>query len=188
MKRVIKSTSKKSYKKSRFIASLFFIILLTGCEGSNSRSELEVFVNQTKMSAKNKEVEPIPAESPELDIRYKGLVKRSPFVTAEDYVSNQVEGASGVNKPDIARAKEVLEHFDLQELTMVGSLKKNDGTYWALVKDNNNMIYKVKPGNYLGKNFGKIVKITDQNIELNEYMTNSFGGWRTKTVIMTLQE
>lgn len=69
---------------------------------------------------------------------------------------------------------------------MVGSLKSEDGTYWALIKDNNNMIYKVKNGNYIGKNFGKITKVSSEGIELEEIISDSLGSWKSNSIFMKL--
>lgn len=168
-------------------AGLVLIILLlsTGCDSSNSYTELEQYVTQIKLGGSNK-AEPLPDDLVELDYRYLGHGKRSPFVTPRQYVMSQVEDNSEKNQPAIDRPKEILEEYDLSELKMVGSLQKNDGSYWGLVKDKNDIVHKVKVGNFLGKNYGEIVNVSDNEIEVKESVSNSYGGWIRNTVIIEL--
>lgn len=172
--------------KSGFkIVSFVMILFLYGCEVSTERSELEEFINNTKKMAKQK-IDELPEEKESIIYNYIGLNNRSPFQTSEDYIRGQMEHVDGANKPDIGRKKEILEGFDLNDLTMVGSLKSEDGTYWALIKDSNSMIYKVKPGNYIGRNFGKITNVSAEGIEIDELVSDSLGTWKTNNVLMKL--
>lgn len=82
-------------------------------------------------------------------------------------------------KPDYDRPREYLENYSLDSLTMVGTLKKR-GEMWALIVDRSGIIHKVKEGNYLGQNSGKIIKITENNIDLDEIIPNEQSGWVTR--------
>lgn len=67
---------------------------------------------------------------------------------------------------------------------MVGYLDKASGPS-ALLRVNN-LIYPVKIGNYLGMNYGKIVKITETAIELREIVQDSSGDWMERRATLDL--
>ncbi|MGZ8268726.1 MAG: pilus assembly protein PilP, partial [Burkholderiales bacterium] len=51
-----------------------------------------------------------------------------------------------------------------------------------------NSIFRVKPGNYLGQNFGRIVGISEASIKLKEILQDSTGNWEEKEQVLLLQE
>jgi type IV pilus assembly protein PilP len=57
---------------------------------------------------------------------------------------------------------------------MVGTVQI-DSLFWALIKDDENHLYRVKKGNYLGENAGKITHIDTAKIELMETISNEQG-------------
>jgi type IV pilus assembly protein PilP len=189
---VMRSVTEGSHNKKKKpnlwfkLAIIYSGLLLFGCEGSIGRSDLELFIENTKTMAKQN-IDELPKEKESIVYNYVGLEKRSPFQSSEDFVRGQMRSLDGIDKPDIARKKEVLEDFDLNDLRMVGSLKSEEGTFWALIKDNNNMIYKVKNGNYLGRNFGKITKISSEGIEIDEIIADSLGSWKSNSILMKFE-
>ena len=100
--------------------------------------------------------------------------------------SNQVASNAVLIAPEMARRKEPLESFPLDAMTMVGSLIKT-GALTALLKVDN-LIYQVRPGNYLGQNYGKILQITENSIQLREIVQDSTGDWIERTIALDLQE
>ncbi len=165
---------------------LFNLLLLFGCGGSTSRSDLEEFIKQTKALHKHA-VEPLPPTVAKVNSKYLGVAKRSPFMTSDEFIKSQVVSSSAIDAPDETRTKEPLEKFTFEELVLVGSIKKEDIT-WGLISDNTGRVYKVKEGNYIGPNYGKIMKINEKNIEIKEAVSNGFGGWQSNEVIMKLKE
>ncbi|AOG23226.1 pilus assembly, PilP family protein [Acidovorax sp. RAC01] len=71
-------------------------------------------------------------------------------------------------------------------MTMVGSLNKT-GAPTALLRVDN-LIYQVRPGNYLGQNYGKILKITENQIQLREIVQDATGDWTERMSSLDLQE
>ena len=57
---------------------------------------------------------------------------------------------------------------------MVGTVEI-DSLFWALIKDDENHLYRVQKGNYLGENAGKISHINNAEIELMEMISNEQG-------------
>jgi type IV pilus assembly protein PilP len=70
---------------------------------------------------------------------------------------------------------------------MVGTLEQKKETY-ALVKTPDKSIFRVRLGNFMGQNFGRIVAITESNIKLKEIHQGSGGNWEEKEQVLLLQE
>ena len=70
---------------------------------------------------------------------------------------------------------------------MVGTLQQK-GQVFALVKAPDSSLYRVKSGNYMGQNFGRIVGISESDIKLKEIVQDSGGNWEEKEQALLLQE
>lgn len=100
--------------------------------------------------------------------------------------SNQISANASLIAPEMARRKEALEAFPLDTMAMVGSLNKSS-IPTALVKIGG-LLYQVRIGNYLGQNYGKITKITENQIELREIVQDATGDWIERVASLDLQE
>ena len=87
---------------------------------------------------------------------------------------------------ELNRRKEPLEAFPLDSMTMVGSVQKQGRPYALLRVDN--LLYQVKAGDYLGQNYGKILKITETEISLREIVQDAAGEWIERPTTLQLQE
>ena len=88
---------------------------------------------------------------------------------------------------DTTRVPEFLEGFPLDSLRMVGTVEK-DNTLWALVKIPEGAVQTVKPGNYLGQNYGKITSISDVKMEMLETVSNGLGGYEEREISISLNQ
>jgi type IV pilus assembly protein PilP len=88
--------------------------------------------------------------------------------------------------PELNRRKEPLEAYPLDAMTMVGSLMKA-GHPVGLVKVDN-LLYQVKPGNYLGQNYGRITKVGESEVVLRELVQDAAGEWIERIATLQLQE
>ena len=129
----------------------------------------------TKLKARPvKPIEPIPEfKMPENFIYPENEIRRSPFIPIVD-----------AHVPDTNRSKEPLEAFPLEVLKFVGVLK-NGPIIWALVSQPGGLVRSVRPGNYIGKNDGKMVGITDKEITLEETVQTA-GKWEKKLISIAL--
>jgi type IV pilus assembly protein PilP len=100
--------------------------------------------------------------------------------------STQATSNAALIAPELARRKEPLESFPLDSMSMVGSLIR-DGQPVALVKVDN-LLYQIKLGNYLGQNYGKIVKVGETEVALREIVQDAAGEWIERTAKLQLQE
>ena len=70
---------------------------------------------------------------------------------------------------------------------MVGTLNLG-GTLYGLVQTNDKLIHRVTVGNYLGQNDGRIVTITDSDIQLIEIIPDGLGGYTERAAAVSLGE
>jgi type IV pilus assembly protein PilP len=169
------------------ISCVAFMVLLTGC-GNDDFSDLNRYILEVK--AKPKEpIKPLPEIKVVEPFMFKPEGLRDPFRPLE-----QPEQADGVDvstgsgiKPDTTRRKEELEAFPLDGLRMVGTVNMKS-SLWGLVKASDGTIYRVKVGNYMGKNYGKIIRIVSDKIELMEIVPDKPGTWREQPVSIALTE
>jgi len=87
----------------------------------------------------------------------------------------------------LAHNREELENFELDSLRMVGTLK-DDAALWAIIRDTTGTVHRVQVGNYLGQNYGKIIEIFDDHLELREVVKDSSGLWEERRATLTLNE
>ena len=100
--------------------------------------------------------------------------------------STQTTANAALIAPELARRKEPLESFPLDAMAMVGSLVKQ-GQPVALVQVDN-LLYQVRPGNYLGQNYGRITKVSETEVALREIVQDAAGEWIERTATLQLQE
>lgn len=148
-------------------------ILLAGC--GSDMDDLDEYINAVKARPGGR-IEPLPEVTPYEIFTYvannEGL--RSPFVP--DLPQHSASSANSGTRPDPDRSREFLEQFSLDTLRMVGTLTQGETAY-GLVQTSDGLIHRVVAGNYLGQNDGRIVKITESEIELVEIISDGIGGY-----------
>ncbi|MDP2903862.1 MAG: pilus assembly protein PilP [Methylovulum sp.] len=162
-------------------------MLLTGCS-NNDVSDLKQFISTVKARPKGL-IEKLPEIKTIEPFIFKPDGQRDPFKPLEqpEPIENTgIDTGSGL-KPDFTRRKEELEAFPLDGLKMVGTVDMNS-KLWGLVKAGDNTIHRVQAGNYLGKNFGKILRISTDRIEIMEILPDKPGTWREQQTSLVLVE
>jgi type IV pilus assembly protein PilP len=99
--------------------------------------------------------------------------------------SNQ-PSTSELIAPELARRKESLEAFPLDSMAMVGSMNRN-GQLVALIRVDK-LLYKVRVGEYLGLNYGRITRINETEVALREIVQDAAGEWIERVATLQLQE
>ena len=168
----------------RMVAVAVTTVLLAGC-GSNF-SDLDAFMAQEKAKPKGK-IDPIPTFKPYEAFTYAAQSLRSPFEVPLSTKESARLGASRDVKPDLLRPREFLERFDIEQLSMVGTLAQK-GTQWALLSDGAGGVHRVKVGNYIGKNHGRIVETTETSLSVMEIVPSGVGGWIERPRTIKLRE
>lgn len=167
---------------------LFLVALalaLSGCQ--RDTTDLQRYIEQVQ-SRPGGDIEPIPSIQPHEPHLYPGH-DRSPFdssVIARP-LPPEPSGVPGEVDIDFDRPREPLESFPLDSLRMVGSLEQ-DGVRHALVRTPDRTIHTVRPGDYMGQNFGRIIEITMREIRLMEVVPDAFGGYVEQENSVALSE
>ncbi|KTD67119.1 Tfp pilus assembly protein PilP [Legionella steelei] len=163
------------YKLKYFGYICTLSLLLGSCSGNND--DLRRYIDEVK-HRKTREIEPIPSFSPLPTFKFPDNGnRRNPFKPIT-HKKEQVD----MNAPDKNRPKEPLEAYPLDALKFVGTLRQGNDT-WALIKLPSSDITHVRVGNYMGQNYGRIVSIKNNAIQLIE-TTQTSGKWdKHKTTI-----
>lgn len=163
---------------------------LAAC-ASSEQEEIQQWMQEQRATIKP-QVQPIPEPKRFTPQAYTQETTVEPFSQQKLLValkrdSQQAGTASAaLLQPELVRRKEPLEAYPLDTVSMVGSLLK-DGRPVALVKVDN-LLYQVKPGNYLGQNYGRITKVTETEIVLRELVQDAAGEWIERNSTLQLQE
>jgi|Laugresp1bdmlbsn_1035097.scaffolds.fasta_scaffold06584_2 type IV pilus assembly protein PilP len=159
-------------------------LLLVACSGDAEMIALQNYVNEA-VNRPPSAIEPLPEFVSYQAFTYSASSLRSPFdvpVDISELLNNQ---RSAEVRPDENRPREALENFALGALAMVGTLSR-DGRTWALIRDEANNVTRITVGNYLGRNHGRIVNVTETQVELVEIVPTGDDGWieRPQTIVM----
>jgi len=171
-----------------FLNRIFFILLLgimlMACS-DNGMSDLQNFIDEVK-AEKQGRVEPLPEFKPFETFVYKSAEIKDPFTSWETRVQNVARsGNESQIHPEEHRRKEVLEGFPLSALLMMGTLEYQE-EIWGLIKAPDGIVYRVKEGNYLGQNHGKIKQIFRNQMALTEIVPDGLGGWEERQTSLSL--
>lgn len=166
---------------------LLSVLLLTGC-GSAEFNDIDQYMAETKAKPKG-HIKPIPPFKTYKAFSYSATGLRSPFEKpVEVREITRLQARSNV-KPDENRTKEYLEKFGIDSLVMVGTLEQG-ASLWALVQDVDGGVNRVKVGNYMGRNHGRVVETTESYVAVIEIVPNGNDGWveRPRTIKLKVKE
>ena len=170
---------------------LFFAltVVISGC-GSSGDDDLRQWMTDLRTTTKPR-VTPLTEPKQFLPEAYAMESGVEPFnsiklTQALRRESTQSASNAALIAPEMARRKEPLEAYPLDVMAMVGSLDKK-GTPTALLKVDK-LLYQVKIGNYLGQNYGKIIKISEGAIQLREIVQDATGDWVERMTSLDLLE
>lgn len=166
------------------LLGLLTLPLLAGCD--RNMSDLRAYIRQVK-ARRSGHVRPIPKMKPYKQYTYVPKGQRSPFEPQESPKGGKGKGTSSVPPPDRNRPRQPLEQYPLDALNMVGTLDVS-GVQWALVRDSDGTIYRVRKGDYMGENYGRIVRITNSGITLIEKVPDGLGGWKDRKATVALSQ
>ena len=170
---------------SRWAAAGLAVALLAACSGE--QEELQQWMEQQKREVKPS-VQPLTPPKKFDPQPYASSDGVEPFSPQKLTVALKQESRqpNSVIAAEYNRRKEPLEAFPLDSMRMVGSVVKDGHTYALLRVDN--LLYQVKPGDYLGQNYGKITRITETGVSLREIVQDAAGEWIERPSALQLQE
>ena len=166
------------------LAAAMSVSALPGCGGS--MQDLEQFVASEKTKPGGR-VEPLPPVKPYFSHEYESYNERSPFFPDDSLVSVESPNLGSGISPDAQRNREFLEEFPLDTLRMVGTLSSG-GQFYGLIQTSDGLVHRVRNGNYMGQNHGKVNTINDSEIVLTEIISDGLGGFIERPASVALSE
>jgi len=168
---------------AQLLAVAALAIGTSGC--SSSMDDLRAYIDEVKARPGGR-IEPLPQVRPAPIFAYEAAGRRSPFVpdTPQARVSNNPDAIQG---PDPSRPREFLEQFPLDTLRMVGTLNTR-GDDFGLVQTSDGLIHRVAVGNHMGQNYGRIMTISDSEIQLVEIISDGIGGYLERPAAVGLSD
>jgi type IV pilus assembly protein PilP len=159
--------------------ALTMAVILVGC--SRGQSDLETWVAKAKAEPAPP-LEPLPVMQQFESFEYAAQNLRDPFSAP---VPDRNEGSGP--RPDPGRRKEVLEAFPLDSMNMAGTIGAGKGLVGLLTAPDK-VTYRIRPGNYLGQNDGRVTAVYEDRIEIVELVPDGAGGWLEREAKIALED
>ncbi len=167
---------------SRLTLIMAMLLLLAACSEQHM-GDLQNYVSDVK-GLKGK-IDPLPVFEQIPQFAYHSDDMKDPFSTWKTEVAPIAKSNTSGLYPDAQREREELEAYPLDTLRMMGVIEMKN-VRWGLVKDSDGIVHRVKAGNYMGQNFGKIASVDSESIMLVEIVPNGLGGWERREASLTL--
>jgi len=185
---------------NRYIRLTIVLLAILGIAGcvSGDMSDLEKQVSKI-MSKPGGRLEPLPEIKPYEAYVYESgkSMARNPFkrfyVVEQSLAIEESEGPVDDGLTEEMRSeiqnrnREELEGFELDSIKMVGTLQNEDNN-WGIVIDPGGIVHRVKTGNYIGLNIGKITSVQEEQIEVREIMKDNSGRYEERKALLPLTE
>ena len=165
---------------SRLLLAVLATLSLGAC--TPGMDDLRAYIDEVNQRP-GPPIDPLPVMRQFETFEYAAQDLRDPFSNPRE-VNVAAEGGP---RPDPDRRRELLEGFPLDGLDMVGTLGEGADMV-ALILDPDLVVHRVKVGNYMGQNEGRIVAIADDRIELVELVPDVAEGWVERQASVALEE
>lgn len=161
---------------------LLSVTLVSGCASrvDSVAAEMKQIHNEPTLP-----ISPAPIFLPVPTFTYAAQGLRSPFLPSS--LAEELKVMAGRHvMPDLNRPPQFLEQFALETLFMRGTIHNVKSPLFALIEDPRGGVMRVQVGNYVGKNYGRIVGITPSQINLVEVVPDGKDGFveRPRSLIM----
>ena len=173
----------RSVLSARWIAAVIVAASLSACGGANN--DLRTYIDEVKARPGGR-IDPLPPVEPAPTFVYEPGTRRSPFTpdAPQRRLSNDPNAVEG---PDQDRPREFLEQFPLDTLRMVGTLADRRASF-GLVQTTDGLVHRVAVGNHMGQNYGRVVSISDSEIQLVEIISDGLGGYLERPAAIGLTD
>lgn len=161
------------------------LFVLAGCNNDNGFSDLDAYMNEVRLRPPGT-IEPMPTFRPYETFTYSAANLRSPFSPQIQLDGAGRQKGSRNVKPDPDRARQYLEGFNIEQFDMVGTMSNTGGSF-ALLRGAGG-VHRLKVGDYLGRNDGRIVAISATQVDVVEIVPDGEGAWLERPRIIPLKE
>lgn len=172
----------------RTAAAAVSSVLLMGLAGCSAElDELQGWMEQQKREVKPS-ITPLTPPKKHEPQPYAAADGVEPFSAQKLVVALKREdrAPSSLLASELNRRKEPLEAFPLDSMSMVGNVSRG-GRPTALLKVDG-LLYQVKVGDYLGQNYGRVLRVTETEVALREVVQDAAGEWVERKSSLQLQE
>ena len=162
--------------------------LTAACGSGGDFADIDRFVSEVE-AQEAPPIEPLPPFEQVEPFAYQASAKRQPFEPPV-LVKALEKRPDGVKvEPNFDRVRQYLEQFPIGDLLMVGTLSQGRSLF-ALIQDPDGGVHRVRSGDYMGTDHGKILTIDELEVELLEIVPDGTGGWveRARTVALGGEE
>lgn len=166
--------------KNTPLLMIFCSVLLTACSGAD---DLQDYVTQVK-ARPPLPIEPLPVIKNFVPMKYEPRSDREPFVQPRPELAPAVQDLKKDCFQPAPRDKEPLEKYSLDNLNMSGTMG-GAGGLWALISAKGE-VYRVREGQYLGLNQGRITRVKPDGILLEEVIPDGKGCWTKRETKLNL--
>ena len=163
------------------VLAIVACLLLAAC-GESDHDELRQWMAESTKDLRGR-IPPLPEAKSYEPLPYDagGLV--DPFKTSKLGLDHRKGG--GGRQPDMDRAREPLESFPLESIKYVGVMFRKNMAHAIIQADAS--LYQVRTGNYMGQNFGVVIRITEDVVLLKELVQDAAGDWVERESTLQLQ-
>lgn len=171
------------------------ILLLSAC--SSDMSDLEQSVAEIK-AKENPNVEPLPRFEIVQPFYYTADNSRDPFeplplgiTPPEPFKRDDGDDEKPKLKcpsPDTNRVRTDLERLPLDVLQMVGTVQEADNLFGLVVSKATGILHKIKVGDYIGQDYGRVINITETEIAVEESVPDGQGCYTRKVNTIALYD
>ena len=169
----------------RTLITALSCLVLGGCSSERHLDEVRQFVKESDNTPRGR-IPPLPEVRPYEPFEYAAFDLVDPFVPRKIEPPKPSGVARGLQPPK-DHVKGPLEAFPIENLKMVGTLQQKKDVY-ALIKAPDNNLYRVKTGDFLGQNFGRVTDINESTLKLKELIQDSGSEWKEEERTLLLQE
>lgn len=165
------------------LAGLLVAAVAVSCGGE--KDDLDAYLEEVG-ARPGRSPEPLPQIGHPEEFRYVAAGRRSPFAP----IGPRTEDARRTGAepgPDPAREREFLEHYSLDALRMVGSLRHALGLY-GLMQTPDGLVHRLAKGDHLGRNHGRVTHISDGEVQLLELVADGNGGYLHRPAVILLAD
>ena len=164
--------------KHNLFALLMMTAALAGCSAEDD--DIDAFLKNPGVNPQR--IEKLATAKQFPSVQYARNLIRDPFIA-----KLTVAPSNAAEPPVKAADRQPLEMFSLESLAMVGMIQI-DGKPYALIKDPESQVHRVTLGQRLGQNYGKVIQVTRNGVQLKESVQNNTGAWVEVDSSMPYQE
>jgi type IV pilus assembly protein PilP len=175
----------RQLRMKQLVLAVFSCAVLAGCGAG--LDELQQWMEQQRREVKPN-VSPLQPPKKFDPQPYAAAGSVEPFSTQKLSVAlkRDERAPSSLLAGELKRRKEPLEAYPLDSMNMVGSVNRQ-GRPFALLRVDG-LLYQVKVGDYLGQNYGRVLRIGDAELVLREVVQDAAGEWIERNSTLQLLE